>query len=225
MPAEHAVPLPAQASFEVGASLGVPGLTAHRCVSVLEPLQGKRVLVYGAAGAIGHLLVQLAKARGAHVTGVVSSPAKVAVAIEFGVDAALNYTEPSFADNRAALAGASAFDAIVDVDFGANSGSYTNVLARHGAVVVVGSATNMRPSIDVLPLQKHGVSMHFISGAEQPTATRTLAIEEINDRLASGRLRSRVQASFPLTEIVAAHEVVEAGGLTGKVVVNIEHAQ
>jgi drug/metabolite transporter (DMT)-like permease len=211
-------------SFEVGASLGVPGLTAHRCVSVLGPLHGKRLLVYGAAGAIGHLVVQLASSRGAHVVGVVSSPAKIIVAMELGAADALDYTDPTCDEELALLASLGGFDAIVDIDFAAHGGAYTGLLSRCGQVVVVGSASNMRPSVDVLSLQKHGVTLHFVAGAEQPHALRAMAIEEVSARLAAGLLHSRVEVAFPLTDIVTAHERVEAGSLAGKVVVRLANA-
>ena len=223
LPAEQAVPLPDNVSFEIGASLGVPGLTAHRCISVLEPLAGRRVLVFGAAGGIGNLVVQLAKAQGAHVTAVVSSTQKASCAIDAGADDTKIYTAPNYREDIIAAAGLAGFDAIVEVDFGMNGADYPALLARQGSAVIFGSASNMRPQIDVYTLQKHGVSLHLIAGAELPAHLRAAALDEITDRVSRGQLRPRLQASFPLKEIVASHEMVEAGSLSGKVVLTIEH--
>lgn len=120
VPAEQAVALPDNVSFDIGASLGAPGLTAHRCVSILQPIAGRRLLVFGAAGAIGNLVVQLAKAQGAHITAVVSSAQKAACAAEAGADDTKIYTDPDYRDKIFATAGVEGFDALVDVDFGSN---------------------------------------------------------------------------------------------------------
>jgi NADPH2:quinone reductase len=223
VPAAQVVALPSNVSFDAGAALGVPGLTAHRCVSVLTRSSGLRVLIYGAAGAIGNLLVQLMKIRGAHVTAIVSSARKGEIALEAGADLALDYSHPNHAEDLERLAGAEGFDVIADVDMGSHCMHYTRLVARYGQVVVFGSASNMRPAIDVLPLQKHGVSLHFIAGADQPAQYFAAAIEEVNEGVATGALRPRIQSTFPLTEIAAAHEVVEAGSLEGKVIVEVAH--
>lgn len=221
LPSAHAVPLPAAASFDVGAAIGVPGLTAHRCISALGNLHGRAVLVYGAGGAVGHLVVQLAKARGAIVVGVVRSASKCDALREAGADACLVSNDAGFAEAAIALATPRGFDHIVDVDFAANSGLYTTLLAKHGSVVAFGSASEMRPAVDVLALQKHGITLHFISGAEQPASLRDHAIEEINHYLAGGRLAIRIEPAYSLRDIVNAHEHVEAGGLAGKVLLHI----
>jgi NADPH2:quinone reductase len=223
VPAAQVVSLAPNVSFDDGAALGVPGLTAHRCVSVLARSSGERVLVYGAAGAIGNLLVQMMKARGAHVTAIVSSERKREIALEAGADLALDYSHPDHAEDLERLAGAEGFGVIADVDMGSHCMHYTQLVARHGQVVVFGSASNMRPAIDVLPLQKHGVSLHFIAGADQPPPQLAAAIEDVNDGVAAGALRPRIQCKFPLAEIATAHEVVEAGSLEGKVIVEVAH--
>lgn len=223
VPAAQIVSLLPNVSFDAGAALGVPGLTAHRCVSVLSRSSSMRVLVYGAAGAIGNFLVQMMKARGAHVTAVVSSGRKREIALEAGADLALDYSHPSYDEDLERVAGPDGFGVIADVDMGSHCMHYTQLVARHGQVVVFGSASNMQPAIDVLPLQKHGVSLHFIAGADQPQQQFAPATEEINDGVATGALRPRIQSKFSLAEIAAAHEEVEAGSLEGKVIVEVAH--
>ena len=80
VPAERAVPLPDSASFELGASLGVPAMTAHRCLFADGPVEGKSVLVAGGAGAVGHFAIELAKRAGARVVSTVSGPDKAELA-------------------------------------------------------------------------------------------------------------------------------------------------
>jgi len=223
VPECQAVALPPAVPFDVGAAVGVPGLTAHRCLSVVSPLACERALVYGAAGAIGFLLVQLLKSRGTHVTAVVSSDRKREIALSAGADEALDYSKPTFASELDRVGGSDRFRFIADVDMGAHCASYTCNAARHGHIVVFGSASNMQPSVDVLALQKHGVSLHFIAGADQPPRHVAEALDEINRGLASGALTPRIQSRFPLREIASAHELVEAGSLEGKVILEVMH--
>ena len=95
VPANRAVPLPDHASFELGASLGVPAMTAHRCLFADGPVAGKTVLVAGGAGAVGHYAIELAKFYGARVVTTVSSQEKAELAKSAGADLVVNYTEPS----------------------------------------------------------------------------------------------------------------------------------
>lgn len=217
----QAVGLPATAPFELGAALGVPGLTAHRCVSALGDLRGRTVLVFGAGGAVGHLVVQLAKARGARVVGVVRTVSTRESLEAVGVDACLAIPHPSFVQAARAVLMPHGADHIVDVDYAANSGWYTALLARHGSVVVFGSASDMRPAVDVLALQKHGVTLHFIAGADQPMASRERAIEELQQMLTEQRLSLWRHAIYRLGDIVEAHERLETGSFTGKVLLDI----
>ena len=102
LPGWQAVPLPDGASFELGASLGIPALTAHRCLTVSEngpstlgpgTLAGCTVLVAGGAGAVGHAAIELARWSGATVLSSVSSPEKAALAIAAGAHHVVNYRE------------------------------------------------------------------------------------------------------------------------------------
>src|ERR1700678_2223807 len=90
----RAAPLPDNASFELGASLGVPALTAHYCLFSDGPIDGQTVLIAGGAGAVGHLSINLSKRSGVRVIATVSSAEKAALAEHAGADVVLNYREP-----------------------------------------------------------------------------------------------------------------------------------
>src|SRR6201999_2951542 len=93
VPVRQAVALPDGASFELGASLGVPAMTAHYCLFADGPVTGQTVLVAGGAGAVGHFAIELAKRAGARVVTTVSSPEKGKLAQAAGADAIVNYTD------------------------------------------------------------------------------------------------------------------------------------
>ncbi|MBI2360745.1 MAG: NADPH:quinone reductase, partial [Deltaproteobacteria bacterium] len=97
VPSQQAVHLPDSVSFAEGACLGIPGMTAHRCVFVDGPVRGKTVLVTGGAGCVGHYAVQFAKWGGASVIATVSSEKKAAHARAAGADYTINYREEDVA--------------------------------------------------------------------------------------------------------------------------------
>ena len=123
IPSRQAVQLPDAASMDVGASLGIPALTAHCCLTVSElgprklaagALHGETVLVAGGAGAVGHAAIQLARWAGARVISTVSSDEKVRLALAAGAEQVVNYRTGEAPDEILALA-PKGIDVIVEV--------------------------------------------------------------------------------------------------------------
>ena len=118
LPERQAVPLPDGASFDLGASLGIPALTAHRCLFADGPLDGRTVLVAGGAGAVGHFAIELGRRAGARIIATVSSDEKAALARAAGADAVVNYRS----EDAAAAIRAAAPDGVDRVDRGRPGG-------------------------------------------------------------------------------------------------------
>src|SRR6266567_4373912 len=118
IPERQAVPLPEGVSPELGASLGVPAMTAYWCLYADGPLTGQTVLIAGGAGAVGHFAIELAKHGGARVIATVSGPAKAELAARAGADLVVNYREVDAAERIASFAGA--VDRVIEVALGAN---------------------------------------------------------------------------------------------------------
>ena len=118
MASRQAVPLPAGASAELGACLGVPAMTAHRCLFADGPVEHKNVLVAGGAGAVGHFAIELAKYSGARVATTVSGPEKGELARRAGADLVVNYREAGAAGQLKSFA--SQMDRIVELALGTN---------------------------------------------------------------------------------------------------------
>ena len=118
LPSRQAVPLPPSASAELGACLGVPAITAHRCLFADGPVAGKNVLVAGGAGAVGHFAIELAKFFGARVVTTVSGPEKAKLARQAGADEIVNYRDADAAEQLRAFA--PTMDRIVELALGAN---------------------------------------------------------------------------------------------------------
>jgi NADPH2:quinone reductase len=223
VPEHQAVPLPAGGSAELGASLGVPAMTAHRCLFADGPVDGKAVLVAGGAGAVGHFAIELAKHAGARVVTTVSGPEKAKLAADAGADLVVNYREPGAADQirRFASEGqdgrAGGVDRVVEVALGANLQLDLDVIAPHAQIVTY-AAESQDPVLPVRACMTANVLLRFVLLYGVPRPALEQAARDITTALTDGALTELPVTRFPLEEIAAAHEAVEAG-TPGKVLV------
>lgn len=220
LPAALAVPLPAHTSFEAGACLGIPAMTAYHAVAVAGAAKGRTLLVTGGAGGVGHYAIQFAKALGATVLTTVSSDAKAKLAREAGADHCINYKRENVGERVIALTGKAGIDAVVEMDLAANAGFYPAVLHPRSTVVIYGTG-NAQAQIPAQYLLVNAIALKFIYVYELTEEERTAAIATITRMLESKTLINNVALSLPLSEIVAAHEAVEQGKAAGNVVVTL----
>ncbi|MFT8243697.1 NADPH:quinone reductase [Roseomonas sp. BN140053] len=221
LPAEQAVPLPAEADFAAGACLGVPACTAHDAVFADGPVAGMCVLVHGAAGAVGEPALRFAARAGARVLATASTPDKAAVAREAGAAAVFNYRDPDCAQQVLAATGGRGVDRIIEVDLGANLALDVAIVANNGSIASYSSTRVPEPVLPYYPLAYKGVALRLVQGMILPPARRTAAAEAIAVGLRDGWLAPRIGARFPLAEIAAAHEALEGGRQIGNVVVEV----
>jgi NADPH:quinone reductase len=215
LPARQAAPLPDGASFDLGASLGVPAMTAHYCLFCDGSINGQTVLVAGGAGAVGHFAIELAKRAGARVIATVSSPEKGTLAEKAGADLVVNYRSADAADQVRAFA--PAVDRVIEVALGANL-KLDLAVARAGTMVVTYAAEAADPVLPVRACMTANVVLRFILLYGVAPAALDQAAEDITAALAAGDLTGLPVHKFPLEDIAAAQEAAEAGA-TGKVVV------
>jgi NADPH2:quinone reductase len=220
VPVYAAVPLPDGVSAELGASLGVPALTAHRCLFADGPIDGQTVLVAGGAGAVGHFAIELAKRAGARVVSTVSGPQKAELAAKAGADLVVNYREPDAADQIRSFAGAAGVDRVVEVALGANLQLDLAVVARPDARVICYAAEADDPVLPVRACMNANVVVRFVLLYGVPAEALIQAAGDITDALHDGALTELPVIRFPLDEIAAAQDAVEAGAM-GKVLVVI----
>jgi NADPH2:quinone reductase len=234
VPERQAVALPDAASFDVGASLGIPALTAHRCLTVsgedsprLAPgaLAGRTVLVAGGAGAVGHAAIQLARWAGAHVIATVSSAAKADLARAAGAEHVVNYrTDDAAAEiRRIAPDGVSV---VVEVAPAVNATLDAAVIAPNGTVAVY---ANEGGSGDIeLPVRQllfRNVRYQFVLVYTVPADAKDQAVADVAAAVADGALPVGEEAGLPLhryslEQTAEAHAAVEAGAV-GKVLVDV----
>jgi NADPH:quinone reductase len=234
LPERQAVALPGIASFDLGASLGVPALTAHRALTVTEGgpdhlapgiLAGRAVLVAGGAGAVGHAAIELARWAGATVVSTVSSPRKAELARAAGAHHVVDYRgdDPAAAVLAFAPGGV---DLVVEVNPVANLALNSDVLAPAGTVAIY-AHTPARPDLTV-PIRltmTANTRLQFILLYTVPTTAKSRAVDDVSAAVAAGALRVGADAGlplhrYPLAETATAHKAVEDGAV-GKVLIDV----
>ena len=217
LPSRQAVKLPDESSYELGASLGIPALTAAHALLVDGPLDAKTVLVSGGAGAVGFYAIELARWRGATVITTVSSPEKGDIARAAGADLVVDYrTEDVSQAVRSAAPGG--VDRVVEVA-PSNVALDSLVLKPNGAVVFYAS-TDEDPLVSVRSLMRLNAVFRFMLIYTVPPDELQRAITSVTEALVSGVLTELPLHRFPLEETARAHQAVEDGAV-GKVVIEV----
>ena len=220
LPAELAVPLPRKLNWAQGACLGIPVMTAHRCLFADGPIRGMTVLVAGGAGVVGHYAVQLARWAGARVIATVSSPEKAAHARKGGAHATIDYRTENVAERLDALTRGNGVDRVVDVELGINLPTYEKML-RPAAMIATYAAAAAQDSVLPSRLRQRNITVRMVFVYTMPDAAKQQAITDIGRWVANGRPKFAIAARFPLTGIAAAHETVESGKKIGHVILDI----
>jgi NADPH2:quinone reductase len=236
LPAERVVRLPDGIGFDVGASLGVPALTAHRALTVaedgprrLEPgtLEDKFVLVAGGAGAVGHAAIQLARWAGATVITTISGPAKADLVTAAGAHHVINYREQDAAGAIGEIA-PDGVDLIVEVAIAANASLDLQVAKSRTSVASYANDGGDQLSLDIRASMVKNIRYQFVLlytvgelALAQGVADVTQAIKD--SALPVGEDAGLPLHRFALADAAAAHQAVEDGAV-GKVLVDIAPA-
>src|SRR5919197_1780964 len=232
LPERQAVRLPEGASFDLGASLGIPALTAHRCLTVSEhgprtlapgALDRQTVLVAGGAGAVGHAAIQLARWAGARVIATVSGDEKAKLAQAAGAHDVVNYRSPDAVD-QIRRASPDGVDVVVEVAPAANAALDAAVLAANGTVAVYATGGGNELTLSVGELMFRNIRYQFVLVYTVPAAAKDQAVADVTAAADDGALPVGAGAGlplhrFPLDRAADAHAAVE-GGAVGKVLVD-----
>lgn len=222
VPAESAVPLPKGVSFEQGACLGIPGITAHRAVHVAGTVHGRVLLVQGGAGAVGQCAVALARMAGATVLATVRSERDRAAAQRAGAHHVLvtDDAAPMARDGIRAIA-PDGVDHIVEVAFHANIALDEEVLRLGGSIATYATGNPM-PVIPFWPLVFKNATVFFLGSDDFPATARSEATRGLNAALEQGWPGFAIQARLPLEKIALAHETVDRASGAGRVVLILD---
>lgn len=217
---DYAVPLPEGTDEAAGACLGIPVLTAYRALTLDGDVSGQTLLVPGGAGAVGHYVVQIAKLQGATVIATVSSAEKAAHARAGGADHTIDYKTENVGERVQEITGGRRVDRIVEVDLGGNAGLIPDVLRPGGTVVVYGS-TPPAAEIPAVWCVRNDITFRFFILYRLTDEVRDACAAAVNELLEAGSLRHTIAGTYPLADIVEAHEAVESGRVMGNVVVTL----
>jgi NADPH2:quinone reductase len=223
IPAEKAVPVPAGVAPDLAAAAMLQGMTAHYLVnSTYQVVAGVKVLVHAAAGGVGQLLVQLAKAKGAHVVATVGSAEKASIAAAAGADDVIRYDEVGdLADAVRSASGGGvhvAYDGVGQATFEASLAA----LRPRGLLALFGAASGQVPPFDLQRLNRAGSLFVTRPTLAHYTATRAELLQrsgEVFDAIASGSLRVAVGGRYPLDEAADAYRALESRRTTGKLLI------
>jgi NADPH2:quinone reductase len=210
LPEERAIALPERTSFEQGACLGVPILTAHYALALYGGVAGQTVLVQGGAGAVGFYAIQFAKLAGATVIATVSGDQKAQVARSAGADHVINYRTEELSSRVAEITAGRGVRRVLEVNFAANSAKIHEVLGKGGTVVVYGSRGPEGTIAATWGIQNQP-TIRFIYMYELPAEAYKAAYADLAGWSAAGHVKHLPVKTFPLEEIGAAHEMVERG--------------
>lgn len=216
VPEHQAVPLPGSASYDLGAGLGIPAMTAWHCLFADGDLRGRTVLVAGGAGAVGNAAVSLAVRGGARVLATASSDQKAGLARAAGAEAVVDYRASDAAARLRALVPAGV-DRVVEVALGANLELDLAVTRPH-AVIAVYADDELRTG--VRPLMVANLTVRFMLVYGLPREALDAAVRGVREAVAAGALQPLPTTRFALDDIAAAHDAVEAGA-PGKVLVDL----
>jgi NADPH:quinone reductase len=222
LPSRQAVRLPDAVDLVAGACLGIPALTAHRCLFSDGPVQGLTVLVSGGAGAVGNAAIELAKWGGATVITTVSSPEKADVAREAGADHVIDYRKEDVAARISDITRGAGVDRVVEVAFGHNISVDSAVIKQNGVIAAYSSDANPYPQIPFFELMRKDITLRLTLVYIIPETGREQGIADVNAALEAGALRPVIAKRFALQETAQAHQAVESGEMIGNVVVEVD---
>ena len=209
LPSDLAIDLPDEVPDEVGACLGIPGITAHRAVFADGPVAGATVVAHGILGSVGALAAQLAHRAGATVIGTVRSSADLVDAGRVGIQhvVALDQPDPARAIRAHAPDGV---DRIVEVSFSDNA-DLDAAVASNGTIIAAYATREDRPGFPFWPMLFDNVTIRLLGSDDFPAAARRQAVADLTAAAGDGALSIPVATPLPLDRAAEAHDRVDAG--------------
>ena len=218
----RAVHLPDNTEFSVGACLGIPVMTAHRCVYADGDISGQVVLVTGGAGRVGYYAIQWALIAGAEVIATASNDADRDTCLALGASAVVNHREADWGKQVLIASQGKRVDRVIDVEFGANLPQILNCIATSGVVATYSSTQVKQPSLPFIDMMFMDLTLRMILVYAMPESAKVHAIEAITEALQTGKLQHRIAHKVTLDQITEGHKLVEQGGFGGCVIVCTE---
>lgn len=219
VPNDLAVDLPSTVDDQLGAALGIPGITAHRAVFADGPVDGQIIVVQGVLGAVSSLAAALAAWGGATVIGTVRRAAELDRVDASSVHHAVALDQPDAAA-RIRTTAPDGVDRIVEVALSANA-DLDAQLVHQATVIAAYASPDARPQIPFWPLLFANVTLRLLGSDDFPTEAKHKAARDLTAAAGAGRLTIPIAPPYPLDRIAQAHEAVEAGSANGRVLIAV----
>jgi NADPH2:quinone reductase len=223
VPERLAVPLPADADaavLEQAACLGIAGITAYRAVFADGPVDGLHVLIYGAARGVGNIAAQMAIRDGAHVIAVVRDEQQGHDLEAIGIDHTFLAETPDLTSQIRGVA-PEGVHRIADVDFGNHIELNAQIVAN-GATISAYYSSDPQPAIPYWTLGFADTTLRLLGSDDFSPEVKADAARTLTEALAQGALHVPISNRFALEDVALAHELVERGGVPGRVVLTID---
>jgi NADPH2:quinone reductase len=219
VPERQAVPLPDHASDDLGASLGIPALTAHRCLFADGPVEVRTVLVAGGAGGVGHAAIELARRAGARVIATASTDDKARLARAAGAHETIDYRAAD-APERLRAAAPEGVDRVVELSLGHNLELDLAAANANAAIVSYANEAGGELAVPVRRLMTANIVLRFVLVYTMGDEAIRAAVDHVAAAVAEGALSTLPLHRFTLEQAADAHDAVEAGAV-GKVVIDL----
>ncbi len=220
LPQAKIAPLPEGVSFEIGACLGIPAMTAHRAVFLDGSVDNKTVLVPGGAGRVAHCAIQLAKIGGARVFATASTPEKADAVRAAGADEVID-RGTDVAARVLELTGGAGVDRVIEVEFGGNLETNQKILKDGGVIASYASSQVSQALLTVSPRRAANMTIRFVYCYTMPADAKAAAARDINRALIDHVFTPRIARTFTLDALAEAHAFSESSSGDGQVVVTI----
>ncbi len=217
----RAVCLPDNASFEEGACMGIPAMTAHRCVFADGTVSDKSLLVTGGAGRVGFYAIQWASQAGARVVTTASNDQDRQACLEAGAHAVVNHRAADWYRLALEANQSKKFDRVIDVEFGANLPQTLELIRTGGTIATYSSTQEPQPVLPFLRMMYLDLSLRMVIVYAMPEAAKQEAVSAIGKALRNDLLQHRIAHFLPLDEIARANELIEEGGFRGSVILSV----
>jgi NADPH2:quinone reductase len=221
IPSRRAVTLPEDVSFEVGAAVGIPIVTAHRCVFADGPVNDKILLITGGAGRVGYYAIQWALRGGARVLATASNKEDRQVCLNLGVEAVFNHRKNGWGEEISRYLDGEKADRVVDVEFGANLEEVLSCIAVSGYIATYSSSVVPEPSIPFRRMMFMGLTLRMVLVYNMPEKAKEEAIAMTAEVLRSSAFSHRIAEILPLDQCARAHNLIERGASRGVVLLSI----
>jgi len=221
LPENQAVFLPDEANFLIGACMGIPAMTAHRCLLADGSVKDKLVLVTGGAGRVGYYAIQLAKYFGAEVIATAGSALSRQHCEEAGADLVVEHPSPATGKTILQHTKGRKLDRVIEGDFGGNLPFLLDIVETNGVIASYASASEPEPKIPFYRMMYLDITLRTVIVYDMPWQARKDATDDITKMLVTGALKHRITQTYPLSESVLAHEAVEKGDQYGCILLEI----